>query len=337
MANSSLYHAAIILKSLPKAQAAKILSRLEAVDIKTVFAALDKVGKASVKELQESLDNLESHMSTAFPPLTVDANGVFVDPLSSEVDSRKASDSIHQPFEFLNRVSAATRRQLLEDEHPKCIALVVAQLHPQIAAEVLHDLEPIQRISVLRRLCEQRESAPEEVAQLGYALKLRLNKIQSQVAAGSSGIHLAADLLSIADARTQQEVLDYMNQQDPDLAKQLQCSVFVFSDIVKLSDEEIKTLLKSADTSLWAPALKHCSLSTRRKILDNMAERAAQLLSQEIANIGPVDQHIAQRAQQQIVNIIVRLRRSGSIASNHPVVVAPSPPVASATSSTTKL
>ena len=209
---------------------------------------------------------------------------------------------------------------MLEDEHPKCIALVVAQLHPQIAAEVVHSLEPIQRIAVLRRLCEQQEPATEEIAQLGYALKLRLNKIQGQTAYGRSGVNLAADLLSVADARTQQEVLDYMKQQDPDLAKQLEHSVFAFSDIAKLSNEEIKALLKSADTSLWAPALKQASLETRRKILDNMAERAAQLLSQEIANIGPVDQHIANRAQQQIINLIVRMRRNGSIASAAPAM-----------------
>ena len=46
-----------------------------------------------------------------------------------------------------------------------------------------------------------------------------------------------------------------------------------------------------------------------------MADRAPQLLSQEIANIGPVDQHIANRAQQQIINLIVRMRRNGAIAS----------------------
>lgn len=315
MAHSGLYQAAIILKSLPKAQAAKILSRLEAVDIKTVFNALDKVDKAPVSELRDALGDLESNMSIAFPPLTVDANGVFVDPLSSADASTTSADPDHQPFEFLNHVSAAIRRQLLEDEHPKCIALVVAQLHPQIAAEVVHGLDPIQRISVLRRLCEQQEPAKEETAQLGYALKLRLNKIQGQTAYGRSGVNIAADLLSVADARTQQEVLDYMNQQDPDLAKQLEHSVFVFSDVVNLSNQEIKALLKSADTSLWAPALKQASLETRRKILDNMAGRAAQLLSQEIANIGPVDQHIANRAQQQIINIIVRMRRNGSIAS----------------------
>ena len=321
MAHSGLYQAAIILKSLPKAQAAKILSRLEAVDIKTVFDALDKVEHASVRELRGALDDLESYMTTAFPPLTLDANGVFVDPLSCENASTTTTDVEFHPFEFLNHVSPAIRRKLLEDEHPKCIALVVANLQPQIAAEVVQDLEPVQRIAVLKRLCEDRESAAEDVAQLGYALKLRLNKIQSQAAAGRSGVNLAADLLSVADTRIQQEVLDYLNQQDPDLANELKNSVFVFSDIVKLSDEEIKSLLKSADTSLWAPALKQASLTTRRKILDNMADRAAQLLSQEIANIGPVDQHIANRAQQQIINIIIRMRRNSSIGSTNALPV----------------
>ena len=83
MSHSGLYQAAIILQSLPKAQAAKILSRLEAVDIKTVFDALDKVDKSSVNELRDALGDLESYLETAFPPLTVNDDGVFVDPLLS--------------------------------------------------------------------------------------------------------------------------------------------------------------------------------------------------------------------------------------------------------------
>ena len=57
-ASSSLNQAAIILKSLPKRQAASILSRLEAADIQTVLDAIKNLDQVTADQIMESLERL---------------------------------------------------------------------------------------------------------------------------------------------------------------------------------------------------------------------------------------------------------------------------------------
>jgi len=311
MSQSSLHQAAVILKSLPKKQAAKILSRLEAEDIKAIFDALDKVDGFSTAEIRMALNKLAAETGQSQFHGEDRELGQFSDQLKTISPALpKISESSYRPFAFIVDLTPEIRQKLVQDEHPKNIAMVLGDLSPEISAEIIGQLEPAIRVSVLRRLCDPASNTQEERAQLSYALKLRLKKLVNKNQYRKSGVEIVADLLSCADPDTQREVFAHLSQKDPELAEKIEQSVFVFSDIESMSDAEIKILLRRADTSIWAPALKRSSLATRTKILSNMAERAAKLLSEEISTIGLVDEHIADRAQQQIVNLILRIRRA---------------------------
>ena len=90
---------------------------------------------------------------------------------------------------------------------------------------------------------------------------------------------------------------------------------FDFSDLKSLSNTDIKTLLSGVDTSCWAPALKQSSLNLQKRILNNMADEAGDLLSKEISEISSVDSQIADRAQQQILETWLQLQAAGQISS----------------------
>ena len=72
-------------------------------------------------------------------------------------------------------------------------------------------------------------------------------------------------------------------------------------------------MLRNVDTSCWAPALKKAPLAIQKKFLDNMGQRPSELLSQEMANIGDVDDSVAHLAQKQIINVALKLHREGKI------------------------
>lgn len=312
MKTKSLHKAAIVLKSLPKVQAAKILSRLEPADLKTVFDALDSVDRISSGEICDALMDLESNYGrrSTDEMSSVDSRQTLEPESSITHPARRAGEANYKPFAFVAEVEQAMRVKLLENEHPRHIADVISQLDSKVASEIVSGLEPALRVSVLRRVCSTEVPATEDLAQLSYALKLRLKKLLNQQKQPASQLDFAAELLSVSDENTRQQIIDHVEQQDPELATELKGSITQFSDLVSATDDEIRRLLASTDTALWAPALKNASLETRRKILDNMAERAASLLSAEISNFGPIDDLVAERAQQLVIQQFVEIRRT---------------------------
>ncbi|MEM7457178.1 MAG: FliG C-terminal domain-containing protein [Planctomycetota bacterium] len=304
---SQLHQAAVILHSLPRTQAARILSRLESRDIRTVFKALDRVDEVSAAEILEAFGKFQdaSRILAGSEP----ENSSELDTLEEfpAGDSDQLSEiGLHNRFGFVVEATPSQRLQLLRDEHPRNIATVLAHLPPGISSAIVGQLDTELRISVLRRLCETEVPPDEETTQLVYTLKLRYNKLASQQF-NMSGVEVAANLLSCSDPVTKQRLLEEMRSEDPELARRISGTIFEFDDLILLEDSQIKAVLRKTDTSLWAPALKDAPLETRKKILNNMADKAAQVLSEEIANIGIVDPQIAHRARQQVVAQILKM------------------------------
>ena len=114
-ANSSLNQAAIILKSLPKRQAASILSRLEAADIQTVLDAIKNLDQVTADQITESLERLhresrrwktESGEKLAFDELLEEVK--FGANFRGDVRPAGITDSGH-PFGFLADAIPAVR------------------------------------------------------------------------------------------------------------------------------------------------------------------------------------------------------------------------------------
>ena len=311
MSKSSLHQAAVILKSLPKQQAAKILSRLEAEDIKTVLNALDTVDRVSASEVSAALQELADSTGRNIPKSTDQSLGEFFERLESvSPRGKRQSSKGYRPFGFMADLRPEIQLQLLEDEHPRNIAMVLAEMDSSQSSSLVREFEPALRVSILRRLCDTESVAREEKAELSYALKLRLKKILNKNSYDQAGVNSVADMLSCSDEGTKEEIMAHLTQTDPDLAKKVSKSVITFEDLESADDEEIQELLAKADTTLWAPALRRASNGLRNKVLSNMAELPSKMLSREISTIGPVDEYTANRAQQRLINLVLRIRRS---------------------------
>jgi flagellar motor switch protein FliG len=89
--------------------------------------------------------------------------------------------------------------------------------------------------------------------------------------------------------------------------------MFVFDDLTKLSDRDIQTVLKNIETAQWAMSLKGASGELKQKILGNMSQRAAAMLSEEMEYLGSVRLSEVEQVQQQIVDVVRRLEDAGEI------------------------
>ncbi|HID22014.1 MAG TPA: flagellar motor switch protein FliG, partial [Planctomycetaceae bacterium] len=129
----------------------------------------------------------------------------------------------------------------------------------------------------------------------------------------TGGVQLVAQILNVTDRATNKGILENLEQEDAELVEEIQRLMFVFEDLLKLDDKSIQRLLKEVDNSQWALALKGASEEIKQKVLNNLSQRAAELLREEMEYLGPVRVSDVEAAQQQIVDTVRRLEDAGEI------------------------
>lgn len=315
---SSLIQAALVLKTLPTMHAAKVIARLEPNDIKSVLDAVEGLDESSARYLSDAVDRLGSE-SESWKRLAGNQGGL--DEASRRVDDllERGSSELHQgiqraPFEFLMDMVPAIRAHVLQDEHPRNIAIVLSLMPPKVASETMKSFDDSQlRVSVLKRMCELDEVNEEEIVQLEFALRLRLKNLLVARDLDGDGLDTAIKMLSCSDAPSRESLLGHFNQVDPDLANKIQRSVFGVEKLEELSKKELQVVLRNVDTSSWAPALKNAAPSVQQKVYSAMAPPVIKLLQREIDELGIVDRDLEDLSRRNIVEAILELARKGKV------------------------
>ena len=246
--SSSLTRAAVVVNRLSTDYAARVLSRLEPEDIKSVLAAISQLKKSTPLEVRDSIERFATETGIEINRrIHVSGSGLTnLDSRESDVLSYRSVSTTCEsdlPFSFLNTVDHETKLQLLEDEHPRNIALVLSCVEPDAASNLISTLDPVLRVSVLKRICELEELDPEEIAYLGFELKSRLDKLTGLEQESALGIDVASRVLSGVDETVQYSLLAEIDQADPDMARFLKSSVVVFEDLERLDSEGLKLVL----------------------------------------------------------------------------------------------
>jgi flagellar motor switch protein FliG len=116
----------------------------------------------------------------------------------------------------------------------------------------------------------------------------------------------------LVEPKSRRELLAQLRVVDGDLAEEVSAQVFEFDQLGQLSEDQIKLLLKMANTAWWAPALAAAKPELRQRIFGCLAAKAAVIVKREIKALGEVPPQITERAQQEIVSLWLRLSEQNS-------------------------
>jgi flagellar motor switch protein FliG len=230
-----------------------------------------------------------------------------------EIVGRLSAAIERRPFEFLRRTPPEQIHAFIRNEAAQTIALVVANLHTDLAAQVLSLLEPHEQAEVAMRVGTMRETSPEVVQAVESVLRKRLSSVVSQDYSAAGGVEALADLLNHSDRGTERNVLDSLAEVDADLADQVRMLLFTFEDIVKLDDRSIQLVLKEVDAKDLALALRGVGDEVKERIFTNMSERGSEMLAEEMEYQPAQKRSVVEEAQGRIVGVIRRLEEAGGI------------------------
>ena len=241
--------------------------------------------------------------------------------LERSLGSQKAVDIINRltsslqvrPFDFIRRTDPAHLLNFIQGEHPQTVALILSYLEPKNAALVLGGLEPEVQANVAKRIAEMERTLPETLREVERVLEKNLSTIASEDYAIAGGIDSIVEIMGVVDRATEKQILEALEEEDPELAEEIKKRMLVFEDIVLLNDRDVQKVLREVDSPEMAKALKGVEAEVQDKIFRNMSKRASTLLREDMEYMGPVRLKDVEEAQQKIVSIIRKLEEQGEV------------------------
>jgi flagellar motor switch protein FliG len=218
-----------------------------------------------------------------------------------------------RPFEFLRRTPPEQIVAFLRSESPQTIALVVANLHTVLSAQVLARLPESLQPEIALRIARMGETSPRVIQQVEDVVRQKLTTLVEQEYSTAGGSKALANILNHADRPTERNVLDHLTATDPELAEQVRRMLFVFEDIVKLDERAIQQVLREANQKDLVLALRGAPEAVMEIMLANMSERGAAMLKEEMEIQQPQRKRDIDEAQGRIVAVVRRLEEAGTI------------------------
>src|SRR6185437_6262168 len=166
---------------------------------------------------------------------------------------------------------------------------------------------------VVLRMANLEHVDPELIREIDKVLKHQLANTATVEQAALGGVQPVAEMLNVMDKNTETAIMSRIEEKDPILAEEIRKLMFVFEDIVKIDDKGIQALLKEIPNEKLLLALKTAPEEIKEKIFKNISQRAAGMLKEDLANMGPSRLSDVEASQQEIVNTARRLEQEGKI------------------------
>ncbi len=218
-----------------------------------------------------------------------------------------------RPFSFAKKADPRQLANIIGQEHPQTIALILSYLQSDQAAVVLSALPVELQAEIARRVAVMERISPEVLKGVEKILEERLATIMVQDYTAAGGIPSLVDILNQVDRSTEKLILEELETYDADLVEEIRKRMFVFEDIVNLDDTAIQRVMREVDTKDLALALKGVNEEVTSRIFQNISKRGAEMLREDIDFMGPVRLRDVEEAQQRIVSVIRRLDEAGEI------------------------
>ena len=232
---------------------------------------------------------------------------------AQSVLSRISPSQTSKPIDILDWMDARSIAELIVDEHPQIIALIISYLDYGLGADVLGLLPTNLQPEVIRRIATLQTVGPDALAELEKVMQSKFKANTSLRAAKVGGVEAAARIMNFTKQAMELRIMKDIARDNKDLMQSIQESMFVFDNLILSDDRSLQTLLRATDAELLVLALKGADEPLREKLFGCMSKRAAANIQDEMEALGPVRLTEVQAAQKDIINVARKMSDEGTI------------------------
>ncbi len=312
--------AAVILLLLGEEQAADIISYMSPREVQALGANMVSVADLSQEAVNVVLDDFISTIKkqTNLGLGTADyVQAVFTKALGEDkaatVLGRIMPGSSSKGLDILRWMDARSIGEMVVEEHPQVIAIILSVLEYDIAADVLNFIPAEVRAEVIQRVASLETIHPSAMEELENVMREQFSSNSSAKSSSFGGIKTAAKIMNFTKSEMETAIISGVTGIDEELALKIQDNMFTFENLSGLDNRSIQVLMRNIETDLLMTALKAADEEVKDKFMDNMSQRAKVMFIDEMEAKGPIRITDVEDAQKVILRIARKLSDSGDI------------------------
>lgn len=317
---SGMDAAAILMMLLGDKEAADVLSRLEPTEVQQLGAAMFGVSDVTEDQIDGAL-NLFMSRAQGRTSIGVDVAPKIRTVMETALGAERAENVLARispptrsgTLDALQWMDPRTIAALIEHEHPQISALVLSQLEPATAADVLDLLPKANQPDIIYRVATLESVSAEAFEDLERVLTREHTRTAAAPAIARGGATEAAKIMNNMRPGQDQQIIKSVAKLDKTLAQNIQDEMFVFGNLIDVDDKSLGTLLRSVESETLVVALKGADDRLREKILGCMSKRAAETIVDEMEERGPIRLAEVLEAQKEVLAVARKLADAGTI------------------------
>ncbi len=312
--------AAVLLMVLGESEASRVLKFMDPEELEVIGSAMNEIKDVTQNHIYDVLNDFDSN-NQMHTPLDIGSQDYLKKILVQALGQNKANGIMSRiilgpdasGLEVLKWADPAYIADVIKEEHPQLIAILLVHLKIEQAGKVLEILDEEKRTNVLLRVAKLSEINSSALKELEDLVENRFSKEANTKIKNLGGVNTAANILNNVDKDTENNIVEELKKIDEQLCEEIKGKMFVFDNLLQVDDRGMQTILREAPQDKLVIALKGASSEISNKIFKNMSKRAAELLKDDLEASGPVRLSEVEEAQKEILEVALRLAEEGTI------------------------
>jgi len=312
--------AAVLMLLLGEQQAAEIMRFFDPREVQVLGGAMVAVSDLSQEAVNIVLDDFVSTLKkqTSLGLGTGDyvekvLKRALGEDKAASVLSRIMPGQGSKGLEILKWMDARSISDMIRDEHPQVVAIILSVLECEIAADVLNFLPPEARPEIVQRVALLETVQPSAMEELEAIMKKQFSTNSSAKSSSFGGVKAAARIMNFVKVDLEASIMGGLSSLDPELLQKIQDNMFTFDNLSGVENRAIQTLMRNVEPELLMTALKGAPEYVKAKFFDNMSGRARTMFIDEMEAKGPQRITDVEETQKAIMRIARRLSDAGEL------------------------
>ncbi|PCI99752.1 MAG: flagellar motor switch protein FliG [Alphaproteobacteria bacterium] len=311
--------AAVFLLSLSEAHTAQLFEMMddeEILELSQIMSSLGKIGPSIVEHLFVDFSEQMSSTNTLVGSQDSTERMLSKSGLSQEkIDN--IMEEIRGPagrtmWEKLGNVNEEILASFLQKEYPQTVAVVLSKINSDHAARVLAILPDGFALEVINRMLKMETVQKDILEEVEKTLRKEFMTNLSRTQRRDSH-ELMAEIFNNMERAVESRFMEDLEKGAPEAAERIRSLMFTFDDLSTLDAASIQTVIRAIDKEKLPLALKGASDSLQELFFSNMSERAAKIMKEDMAAMGPVRLKDVEESQQYIVTVTKDLEGRGEV------------------------
>ncbi|MEL0321415.1 MAG: flagellar motor switch protein FliG [Gammaproteobacteria bacterium] len=317
---TSTDRAAVLLLLLGEQEAANIIKYMDPKEVQRIGAAMVSAADMSQEAVNYVLDEFVSTLKKQ-TSLGLGTSDYVEDVLKRALGEDKAASVMgrilpgqaSKGLDILKWMDARAISDMVRNEHPQVIAIILSVLEFEVAADVLSFLPQAVRPEIMQRVAALETVQPAAMLELENIMKKQFSNNSSARSSSVGGVKQAAKIMNFVKVDMESQIMEGLSNLDEDIMLQIQDNMFTFENLVDVDNRAIQTIMRNVDQDLLMTALKGATEFVKEKFFDNMSSRARVMFIDDMEAKGPLRISDVEDAQKNIMRTARKLSDAGEL------------------------